>query len=103
VGRHILVIEDEEAVRAAVAVMLAAAGFAVTAVADGAAALAAVEAPPFALVVADVSLPAPLDGLATVRRARPRQPWLRFLFTSGFEMAPVRDDPRADEFIAKPF
>jgi DNA-binding response OmpR family regulator len=103
VGRRILVIEDDEGVRDMVAGTLAGEGNAVTAVADGAAALDAIDAVSFALVVADVHLPGALDGRATLRRARLRQPWLRCLFTSGFEPAPVRDDPEADDFIAKPF
>ena len=79
-------------------------GFAVTAVADGFSAVRAAGSQRFALVLAAVELPGSLDGLATMRLLRARQPWLRALFTGGVSGWPwwwsVAD---SDEFIPSPF
>jgi len=65
----VLVVEDDRAVRRMLERTLAAAGFAVLAVGDGAAALVAIEREPPDIAVLDLGLPG-LDGLATLRRLR---------------------------------
>jgi len=103
VEQEILVIDSDETARSLIEQTLLDQGFAVTAVADGHAALRRVEAKPFALVVAEIRLPGTLDGFATVRRARALRPMLKCLFTSRFAPGPPWSNAERDEFIAKPF
>jgi two-component system OmpR family response regulator len=103
VGRSILVVEDDERVRAIIEETLSEEGFAVTAVGDGAAALEAVERHDFALAVMEVSLPGGLDGIAAAQRARALRPALRCLFTARFPPGSVWDNPDSDDFITRPF
>jgi DNA-binding response OmpR family regulator len=103
VGRSILVVEGDERVRAIIEKTLSEEGFAVTAVADGAAALAAVEAADYALAVIEVGLPGAIDGLAAASRARTLRPALRCLFTARFPPSSVWDNPEVDDFIGRPF
>ena len=65
----VLLAEDDEDVRALAELVLRRAGFDVTAVTDGMAALAAAEARTPAIAVLDVSMPH-VDGLETARRLR---------------------------------
>ena len=74
-----------------------------TAVGDGSAALRRIEAKPFALVVAEIRLPGPLDGMTTIRKARARQPGFKCLFTLWFAPAPLWNNVELEDFIAKPF
>lgn len=103
VGRRILVVEGDARVRGVIEETLAEEGFAVTAVADAAAALAALGREDFALAVMEVSLPGPLDGIAAARRARLLHPALKCLFTARFPPGSVWDNPDTDDFIARPF
>lgn len=103
VGRSILVVENDERVRAIIEQTLSEEGFAVTAVGDGASALKALEREDFALAVMEVSLPGAIDGIAAARRARAMRPALRCLFTARFPPGSVWDNPDSDDFIARPF
>ena len=103
VEQEILVVDGDEEARVLVAHTLAEQGFAVTAAADGHAALQQIETKPFALVITEIGLPGTLDGFAMVRRARARQPRLKCLFTSRTPPPSPWDKDQFDEFIAKPF
>ena len=59
-------------------------------------------AAPFALIVAAAGLPGSLDGPATLRQARARQPWLKALFTGDAGERRRWDSPDCDEFVAAP-
>ena len=72
VQREILLIDGDERARTLIEQTLAEQGFTVTAVGDGSTALRRIEAKPFALVVAEIRLPGPLDGMTTIRQARAR-------------------------------
>jgi DNA-binding response OmpR family regulator len=102
-GQHILVVENDDDTRSLIERILGEEGFAVTAVTEGLGALRAVQRQSFALVVAALDLPGTLDGLATVRQARARQPALRALFTADFTPRKRCDNPDSDDFIAMPF
>ena len=86
-GGHerVLLVEDESMVRRYACRVLQAAGYRVTALADGRAALAAFERDPdaFDVLVSDVMLPG-CSGPELVRAARQRRPGLPVLFTSGY-------------------
>src|SRR5689334_14367183 len=101
-GVHILLVEDDRALAAVVDEALTAAGHVVTAVPDGAGALAT-DAPD--LVLLDLALP-DLDGREVCRILRGRQPDLPIVIVSasgtevdrvlGFELG-------ADDYLVKPF
>jgi len=101
-GHHILLIDSEARRRQHSARVLAAEGFAVTAVAEGFSAIRAAGRR-FAVAVVAVDLPGALDGLATLRQLRARQPWLKALFTGDPARRPRRLDPDRDDFIAAAF
>jgi len=103
---RILVVEDEQPLRAGVAEALRNAGFEVAEAADGEAALAQVQEAPPALVVLDLLLPG-LDGFEVLRRLRVpgRTERLPVIVLTGLEAERVKEalSLGADEFLAKPF
>jgi two-component system, OmpR family, response regulator MprA len=105
VPERILVVDDDELVRRMLARTLAAEGFQVEGVADGGAALAAVERSAPDLVVLDVTMPG-VDGLAVCRRLRAKG------MTGSILMLTARDavadrvaglEAGADDYLVKPF
>ncbi|HZT88362.1 MAG TPA: response regulator [Stellaceae bacterium] len=102
-GKRILVVDNEASRRALVERILGEEGFEVVAAAEGLTALRTLQRKRFSLIVAALDLPGTLDGLATVRQARARQPGLRALFTADFVPRKRCDDPELDDFIAFPF
>jgi CheY-like chemotaxis protein len=101
--QHILVIDSDAERRQLSAGLLADEGFAVTAVAEGFSAIRAAGARDFALALAAVELPGTLDGRATVRHVRVRQPWLKALYTGDAAQRPRCPALGCDDFIAAPF
>lgn len=84
-GRRILVAEDEDAVRATLVTTLVRAGYQVTEVATGDAALATFEADPtFDLLLSDIVMPGRLQGPDLAAALRKRWPNLPVLFLSGY-------------------
>jgi len=73
VREAVLIADDEPGVRESLAEVLRDAGLDVTVAADGAAAIAALEAREFAVVVTDLRMPG-ADGLAVLRRVRELAP-----------------------------
>ena len=102
-GQQILVIDDDAQRRQLIERILIDEGFAVTAVAQGFAAIRAAASGRFALAIAAVSLPGTLDGPTTMRQLRGRQPWLKALFTGDVAQWPQRPDGICDDFIPAPF
>jgi len=102
-GQEILVVIDEPGLRERVMRTLADEGFAVTAAAEGLAALRAAGARRFALIVATARLPGSLDGATTARQMRMRQPWLKALYIEDAEIRRDRGNPDIEDFIAVPF
>jgi DNA-binding response OmpR family regulator len=102
IERPILVLDTDPSERAAIHQVLVREGFEVTAVGDGPSALRQIEAKPFALVVAEIGLPGPVDGVTTMRLARARRPGLKCLFTSTVVPASRWGGDELDDFIAKP-
>ncbi len=100
----VLLAEDNTSVREFLAEALHALGYAVTAVADGQAALAAARARPFAAALLDINLPL-LDGIALARLLRAEQPALRLIGCSAEAAAETRTAALAagmTAFLAKP-
>jgi two-component system cell cycle sensor histidine kinase/response regulator CckA len=103
----ILLVEDEEAVRAFAARALATRGYTVLEASSGREALAVLEEreTPFDLVVSDVVMPE-MDGPTLLGEIRRRQPGVKMIFVSGYaEDAFKKHLPEGEEFtfLPKPF
>jgi signal transduction histidine kinase len=84
-GESVLLVEDEESIRLLVAEELADLGYRVTAVGDGKAALAALDAAAkIDLLITDVGLPGGLNGRQVADAGRVRRPELKVLFVTGY-------------------
>ncbi|WP_317706863.1 ATP-binding protein [Tropicimonas sp. TH_r6] len=86
-GRHVLLAEDENDVRAVLMTMLRRAGYRVTEAPTGDAALALYEAaphPPFDLLLTDIVMPGKLQGTSLALALRAHQPQLPVIFMSGY-------------------
>jgi protein-histidine pros-kinase len=103
---RILVVEDDDSIRTAVAEALRNAGFEVGEVADGEGALARVTEAPPALLILDLGLPR-LHGLEVLRRLRAAggTRHLPVIVLTGVDPKRVEEvlAQGADEFLAKPF
>lgn len=100
---RVLVIDDDAERRQMIAAVLGGEGFAVTAAAEGFSAVRVAGAQGYALALVHVALPGMLDGPATVRQIRSRQPWLKALYTGESTRRPRWPIGDAEDFIAAPF
>ncbi|GGD95993.1 hypothetical protein GCM10011515_14900 [Tsuneonella deserti] len=104
-GGKVLLVEDEDMVRAVADRALTRAGYQVTACADGEAGLAAIaNGGTFDIVVSDVVMPG-MDGPSMARAIRRVRPSLPILFMSGYAEEQLRREIDIVDmhFIAKPF
>lgn len=105
-GGCILLVEDEDMVRAVAERALARQGYEIVTASDGDEGLEIVQSGKhmFDLVVSDVVMPS-MDGPAMAREIRKLQPKLPVLFMSGYAESQLRDeiDIEAMYFIPKPF
>jgi signal transduction histidine kinase/CheY-like chemotaxis protein len=99
----ILLVDDEEGVRIALADLLEDAGYRVLAAASGAAALEAVKRHegPIHLLLADVAMPG-MTGFTLASRVRAVMPHIGVIFMSGY-VAGEAIDEMAAKFVPKPF
>jgi CheY-like chemotaxis protein len=101
------VVEDDQDMRALAVESLEGFGYKVIAAADGAAALAALDANPETdLLLTDVILSGPLDGRAVAREACARRPDLPVVYMSGYAPNAIVHGGRLDPgvlHISKPF
>jgi two-component system, cell cycle sensor histidine kinase and response regulator CckA len=104
-GGRILLVEDEDMVRAVAERALTRQGYTVVTAADGDEGVEAVrDNPDFDLVVSDVVMPS-MDGPAMAREIRQLVPGMPVLFMSGYAEEQLRReiDLEGMHFIAKPF
>jgi CheY-like chemotaxis protein len=105
-SEHVLVVEDDAAVRDIIVHVLSTHGYQVHAVSSGDAALTHVESgAPVDLVVSDVMMPG-MSGPAMIEAIMPRRPHVRVLFLSGYtEEASALTGlrPAHVAFLQKPF
>jgi two-component system, NtrC family, response regulator AtoC len=95
----ILVVDDDPAIRDALALLLEDAGYVVLAAPDGLTALEVIAPEPLDLVITDLHMPG-LDGtelIARLQRGYPNLPII--VISAGIRVAP----PAGVPFIAKPF
>ncbi|MGB7374834.1 response regulator [Pontixanthobacter sp.] len=104
-GGTLLLVEDEDMVRAVAERALSRAGFTVTSASDGEEGLAAfANNGPFDLVLSDVVMPG-MDGPTMVKALRKAAPALPIIFMSGYAEEQLRKEIDIDNmhFIPKPF
>lgn len=102
---QILVVDDDDEIRASLRRGLTAAGFTVETAVDGAAALRKILDQPPDLIVLDIMLPG-LDGLAVVRRLRQGDDQLPVILLTARDAVPDRVaglEAGADDYLVKPF
>lgn len=102
---RILFAEDDQALRAVLALNLERAGHRVTAVSDGTDALAQLQRDTdYDLLLTDVLMPE-LDGIALSRHARALAPHMRIVFITGFAAVATRASQSIDRahVLSKPF
>jgi two-component system cell cycle sensor histidine kinase/response regulator CckA len=105
-GRRLLLVEDEAPLHRLLTRALATAGYEVTAVEDGEAALGAIAAglkPD--LVISDIAMPGSIDGLTLARRLRETQPELPIVLMSGYAEGTLSGEVVSENFLflQKPF
>jgi PAS domain S-box-containing protein len=102
---RVLLVDDEPALLAAGAKLVAHFGFEVVTAVDGLDALERYEVGKFAMVIVDLTMPR-VDGIETMRALRARDPHVKVVLTSGYDirdMLPQLDRSRPDAFLDKPF
>jgi len=100
----VLLVDDEDEVRAVAAAMLRDAGYSVIEAGSGVAALEHLDRndPPIDLLIADMAMPG-MSGGELARAARQSRPNLPILFISGFAERAMRDDRTLETVLQKPF
>lgn len=103
----ILVVEDDEDMRALTVTVLRRLGYMVVAAGNAEAASHVLECDPdVALLLTDITLPNGIDGWTLAKRERARRPSLRVLYMSGYSEHAVMHDRRLDptiRLLEKPF
>jgi CheY-like chemotaxis protein len=106
-GETVLVVEDDDDVRAHSVEILRELGYRVIAAQDGPGALRALEAhPDVRLLFTDVGLPGGLNGRQVADAARRKRPALRVLFTTGYAQNAIVHNSKLDagvDLLMKPF
>jgi DNA-binding NtrC family response regulator len=100
----ILVVEDEPLVRMAVTDFLRTSDFDVIEAEDAGQAVAILDGrTDISLVITDVRMPGPTDGIGLAKFAAARWPHLRVLITSGHRLLDAHDLPERVDFLPKPY
>ncbi|MEE4351195.1 MAG: response regulator [Pacificimonas sp.] len=102
---RILLAEDDESMRAFLTRAIERAGYAVTSVDRGTAALPHLEEGGFDLLLTDIVMPE-MDGIELARRAGEMQPGMRVIFITGFAAVALSKDsgaPQGAKVLSKPF
>ncbi len=106
---RLLVIDDDELVRATLVDMLQTAGFEVVTAKNGRVGLELLETTSVVAIITDILMPEQ-EGLETIREARQRYPNLRILAISGggaggpdIQLLRFAESFGADQTLAKPF
>ena len=103
----VLLVDDDEIVRATVASMLESLGYEVIEAASGAEAISILEKDAaIKLLFTDIVMPGPINGRKLAERAAEINPAIKILFTSGYTENSIVHNSRLDpgvEFLSKPY
>jgi two-component system cell cycle response regulator CpdR len=104
---HIILAEDDDALRTFLKRGLEKAGHVVISAANGSEALEALNTATFDLLIADIVMPG-LDGVELARRATREQPTLRIMFITGFsaialKQQSIKSPGGSARVLSKPF
>ena len=105
-SEHILVVEDDEGVRAAVVDMLTELGYRVSRAENAESALAVLETERPDLIFTDVVMPGAIHTRDFTRRAQQMHPGLRVLYTSGYTQNAIVHNGKLDDdalLLSKPY
>lgn len=109
VSTRLLVIDDDNLVRATLTDMLQTAGFEVVTASNGRLGLELLDTTPVAVIITDILMPEQ-EGLETIREARQRFPEIRILAISGggagggeTQLLRFAESFGADQTLPKPF
>ncbi len=89
---RILVVDDDQAIRATVALLLHAVGHEVVAASDGRDGIAKCESEQFDLLIVDIFMPG-VDGLETIQRVHRQKPDLPIIVMSGLNFRSASTPP----------
>ena len=103
VSSRVLVVEDEFLIRSMLSEELREAGYHVIEACDAAEALLVFETVKPDLIISDVRMPGPLDGLDLLARVRETSPALPVIIISGHESPSQALIEGATRFLAKPY
>ena len=101
-GAHILLVDDDTAVRAVTAEALRDVGYDVTEAGSGGAALDLLERAAIDLMIVDLAMPG-MSGAELAQRVRARRPAMPMLFVTGFADRSLLNDVNGAEVVGKPF
>jgi two-component system, response regulator PdtaR len=99
---RVLLVEDEAIVRLDLASELRGARYDVVEAANSRDALAILDSQPIDLLISDVVMPGPMDGVALAAHAREVNPRVKIIIVSG-RFLELPDGHTADGFFAKPY
>jgi two-component system, cell cycle response regulator CpdR len=104
--KRILLAEDDDAMRGFLERALDAAGYDVSAFANGVDALARIKEEPFSLLLTDIVMPL-MDGIELARKATELDPELKVVFITGFAAVALNNDLESQhpdaKVLSKPF
>jgi DNA-binding NtrC family response regulator len=102
---HILVVDDEDALRTVLSSELASAGYEVSTAADGDEAISTVQNKKLDLVLLDIKMPK-VDGFEVLKYIKGNQPALKVIMLTGFadlKNAIESKKHGAEDFVSKPY
>jgi len=106
-SERVLLVEDDEMVRATAATMLRDLGYRVTEATDGRSALALIESkPPFDLILTDVVMPGGMTGWDMAQAIWMKRPGMKVLFSTGYTDDPIFRNSGRDrriQVLSKPY
>ena len=102
---HILVMEDDQAISAALDMILTEAGYDVDLAETGEAALELFEQKRFDLIIADLKLPG-INGMEVIKQIKEKTPEMEVIVITGVGTQPIAEEAMtlgAHDFLPKPF
>ena len=104
-GQSVLIVDDEPIIRESVSELLTGIGLSTLQASDTPQALELLSqrAHTVAVLLTDIKMPGPMNGLDLARVAQKSWPWIRVIVMSGFWESGPEGLPDTAAFIAKPY